>query len=100
VGTALIPLDTPKAWMLNDWLVCCIAFNALLFEYVSDEKREQQSPCSCGLSYSVVHSSREFINVPPYDLKKEHQKPLWNEYGALRNKSRLCVLCPKGHIPL
>jgi hypothetical protein len=27
----------------------------------------------------------------------EHQKPLWNEYKALRNMSRLCVLCPKGH---
>jgi hypothetical protein len=27
----------------------------------------------------------------------EHQKPLWNEYKALRNMSRLCVLCPKRH---
>jgi hypothetical protein len=27
----------------------------------------------------------------------EHQKPLWNAYRALRNMSRLCVLCPKGH---
>jgi hypothetical protein len=68
MGTALVPLDSAEAWMLNDWPICRIAFNALLSKHVSDEKREWQSPCSCKLSNSVVHPLPEFIYLPPNDL--------------------------------
>jgi hypothetical protein len=69
VGIALVPLDSAKAWMLNEWPISRIAFNALLSEYVSDEKWEWQSPCSCRLSHSAVHSLPEFIYLSPNDLR-------------------------------
>jgi hypothetical protein len=68
VGIALVPLDSAEVWMLNDWPISRIAFNTLLSEYVSDEKWEWQSPCSCRLSHSVVHSLLEFIYLSPNDL--------------------------------
>jgi hypothetical protein len=76
VGTTLISLDMPELWMLNDWPVRRIAFNPLLSKHMSDEKREKQTPCFCGLSYLVVHSFPEFINLPPYDLVNGAQKTL------------------------
>jgi hypothetical protein len=68
VGTTLVPLDSAEVWALSDWPVRHIAFNPLLSKYVSDEKRERQTSSSCVLSYSMVHSFPEFVNLPLYDL--------------------------------
>jgi hypothetical protein len=68
VGTTLVPLDVTKVWALSDWPVHRVAFNPLLSKYVSDEKRERQTPSPRVLSYSMVHSFPEFVNLPPYDL--------------------------------
>ena len=68
VGTTLVPLDSVEAWALSDWPVCLIAFNPLLPKNVSDEKRERQTLSFCVLSYSMVHSFPEFVNLPLYDL--------------------------------
>ena len=40
VGIALILLYSTELWMLNNGPIYRIAFNALLFEYVSDQKWE------------------------------------------------------------
>jgi hypothetical protein len=74
MGTTLVPLDLAEAWMLNDWPICRIAFNALLSEHVSDKRWEWQSPCSCRLSNSVVHPLPEFMNLPPDDI--ENRAPI------------------------
>jgi hypothetical protein len=71
MGIALVPLDLAEAWMLNDWPICRIGFNALLLKHVSDEKREWQSPCSCRLSNSMVHPLPKFIYLPLNDLRNE-----------------------------
>jgi hypothetical protein len=68
MGTTLVPLDSPELWMLSDWPVRRIAFNPLLPKHVSDEKRERQTLSFRVLSYSMVHSFPEFVNLPPYDL--------------------------------
>jgi hypothetical protein len=68
VGTTLVPLDSAEVWALSDWPICRIAFNPLLSKCVSDEKRERQTPSLCVLSYSMVHSFPEFVNLSPYDL--------------------------------
>jgi hypothetical protein len=68
VGTTLVPLDSAEAWALSDWPVHRIPFNPLLSKHVSDEKRERQTPSFRMLSYSMVHSFLEFVNLPPYDL--------------------------------
>jgi hypothetical protein len=76
VGTTLVPLDSIEAWVLSDWPVSCIAFNSLFSKHVSDEKGKMQTPSFCGLSYSVVHSFPEFVNLPPYDLGNGAPKAL------------------------
>jgi hypothetical protein len=68
MGTTLVPLDSAEVWALSDWPVRRIAFNPLLSKYVSDEKRERQTPSLRVLNYSMVHSFLEFVNLSPYDL--------------------------------
>ena len=68
MGTTLVPLDLAEVWALSDWPVRHIAFNPLLSKHMSDEKRERQTPSFRVLSYSMVHSFPEFVNLPPYDL--------------------------------
>jgi hypothetical protein len=68
MGTTLVPLDSAEVWALNDWPVRRIAFNPLLSKYVSDEKRERQTPSLRVLNYSMVHSFLEFVSLSPYDL--------------------------------
>jgi hypothetical protein len=68
VGTTLVPLDAAEVWALSDWPVRSIAFNPLLSQYVSDEKRERQTPSLRVLGHSMVHSFLEFGNLAPYDL--------------------------------
>jgi hypothetical protein len=74
------------------------AFNPFLSQNVSDEKRERQTPGLRVLSRPMVHSFPEFLNLTPNDLgngaPETSVERIWR---ALRNKSRLCVLCPKGH---
>jgi hypothetical protein len=59
VGTTLVPLDAAKVWALSDWPVHSIAFNPLLSQYMSDEKRERQTPSLRVLGHSMVHSFPE-----------------------------------------
>jgi hypothetical protein len=68
VGTTLVPLDAAKVWALSDWPVRSIAFNPLLSQNMSDEKRERQTPCLRVLSHLMVRSFLEFVNLSPYDL--------------------------------
>ena len=69
MGTTLTPLDSTEVWVLSDWPVSRVAFNPLLWKHVSDEKRERQTSSFRVLSYSMVHSFPEFVNLPPYDLE-------------------------------
>jgi hypothetical protein len=68
VGQTLAPLDAVEIWALNDRPVCGTAFNPFLSQYVSDKKRERQTPSLRVLCRPMVHSVPEFLNLSPYDL--------------------------------
>jgi hypothetical protein len=69
VGQTLAPLNGAKVWALSDWPVRWCAFDPFLSQYVSDEKRERQSPGLCVLSSPMVHSFTEFLDLTPDDLQ-------------------------------
>jgi hypothetical protein len=101
VGTTLVPLDVVEVWALSDQPVCSIALDPFLSQYVSDEKRERQTPSPRVLSRLMVHSFPEFLNLLPYDLgngtpetsveciksTEEHVPPL-------------CLVSQRTHVPV
>jgi hypothetical protein len=97
VGITLVPLDSAEAWVLSDWPISRIAFYPLLSKHMSDEKRERQIPSSGRLATWWCTPSQNLYIYLQMISGIEQQKPLWNEYKALRKMSRLYVLCPNGH---
>jgi hypothetical protein len=101
VGTTLVSLDSAEAWALNDWPVRRIVFNPLLPKHASDEKRERQTPSSRVLSYSMVHSFLEFVNLPPYDLENGAPKALVERInGTEKYVLPLCLVSQRTHAPI
>jgi hypothetical protein len=93
VGTTLVPLDAAEVWALSDQPVHSIAFNPLLSQNMSDEKRERQTPCLCVLSHSMVHSFSEFVNLSPYDLGNGAPKTSVERIkGTEENVPPLCLV--------
>jgi hypothetical protein len=101
VGTTLVPLDAAEVWALSDRLVCSIALNPLLSQYVSDEKRERQTPSPRVLSHSMVHSFAEFVNLSPYDLGNGAPKASVEHIeGIEENVPPLCLMPQRTHVPI
>jgi hypothetical protein len=101
VGTILVPLDAAEVWALSDRPVCSIAFNPLSSQYVSDEKRERQTPSPCVLSHSMVHSFPEFVNLSPYDLGNGTPKASVEHIkGIEENVLPLCLVPQRTHVPI
>jgi hypothetical protein len=69
VGQTLAPLNEAKVWALSDWPVRWCAFDPFLSHYVSDEKRERQSPGLHVLSSLMMHSFTEFLDLTSDDLR-------------------------------
>jgi hypothetical protein len=101
VGTTLVPLDAAEVWALSDRPVCSIAFNPLLSQYVSDEKRERQTPSPRVLSHSMVHSFPEFANLSPYDLGNGAPKASMERIeGTEENVLPLCLVPQRTYVPI
>jgi hypothetical protein len=97
VGTTLVPLDASEVWGLSDRPVHSIAFNPFLSQYMSDEKRERQTPCPRVLSHLMVHSFPEFINLSPYDLGNGAPKTSMERIeGTEENVPPLCLVSQSG----
>jgi hypothetical protein len=101
VGTTLVPLDAAEMWALSDRPICSIAFNPFLSQYVSDEKRERQTPSPRVLGYLMVHSFPEFINLSPYDLRNGAPKAfVVHIEGTEENVPPLCLVPQRTHVPI
>jgi hypothetical protein len=101
VGTTLVPLDAAEVWALSDWPVHRIAFIPHLYKYVSDKKRERQTPCLCVLNHSMVHSFPEFVNLSPYDLRNGAPKAsLERVKGTEEHVPPLCLVSQRTHVPI
>jgi hypothetical protein len=101
VGTTLVPLDAAEVWALSDPPICSIAFNSLLSQYVSDEKKERQTPSPRVLSHSMVHSFPEFVNLSPYDLGNGAPKASVERIeGTEENVPHLCLVPQRTHVPI
>jgi hypothetical protein len=101
VGTTLVPLDAAEVWALSDWPVRRIAFNPLLSKYVSDKKRERQTPSLCVLSHSMVHSFPKFVNLSPYDLENGAPKASVECIKGIEGHvPPLCLVSQRTHVPI
>jgi hypothetical protein len=87
-------------WALNDWPVRRVAFNPFL-KYVSDKKRERQTSSPHVLSYLMVHSFPEFVNLPPYDLGNGAPKTFVERIkGTEEHVLPLCLVSQGTHVPI
>jgi hypothetical protein len=101
VGTTLVPLDATEVWALCDWPVHRIAFNPLLSKYMSDKKRERQTPSLRVLGHSMVHSFPEFVNLSPYDLGNGAPKATVECIkGVEEHVLPLCLVSQRTHVPI
>jgi hypothetical protein len=101
VGTTLVPLDAAKVWALSDRPVCIIAFNPLLSQNVSDEKRERQTPSPHVLSHLMVHSFSEFVNLSPYDLRNGALKAFVERIKSTEEHiPPLCLVSQRTQVPM
>jgi hypothetical protein len=101
VGTTLVPLDTAEVWALSDRPVYSIALDPFLSQNVRDEKRERQTPCPRVLSYPMVHSFLEFLNLSPYDLRNGAPETSVELIKSTEEHvSPLCLMSQRTHVPV
>jgi hypothetical protein len=101
VGQTLVPLDVAEIWALSDRPICSVAFNPFLSQNVSDEKRERQTLGLRVLSYSMVHSFPEFLNLLPYDLGNGAPKTSVERIkGTEEQVLPLCLVSQRTHVPV
>jgi hypothetical protein len=101
VGQTLAPLDGAKAWAFSDRPVLWCAFDPFLSQYVSDEKRERQTPSLRVLSRPMVHSFPEFLNLTLNDLGNGALEAFMERIERTEEHvPPLCLVSQRTHIPI
>jgi hypothetical protein len=101
VGQTLAPLDGAKAWAFSDQPVLWCAFDPFLSQYVSDEKRERQTPSLRVLSRPMVHSFPEFLNLTSNDLGNGVLEPSVERIESIEEHvPPLCLVSQRTHVPI